>query len=220
MPERTCTDWQADMAEVALGVADARERAELLAHLERCGRCRAELGALSEVADGLLALAPPAAPPAGFESAVLAALGDTSSRGSRRRRHRPRLAVATALLAAALGAVGWWAAADLGKSPGAPGTTVVTAALRHGHRAVGEIVVVERSAPWMSVAVDTGAPSATVRCVVTGAGGQAVTVGTFRTDGGYGYWAAPLPAGIAVRGARLVAADGHVLATATLGAGG
>ena len=64
-----------DMAvELALGLATGRERAGSLAHLAECSGCRGRVDGLRETGDGLLLLAPPAEPPAGFEQAVLASL--------------------------------------------------------------------------------------------------------------------------------------------------
>jgi anti-sigma factor RsiW len=57
--------------ELALGLLDGAERAEALAHLERCVRCHADVASLTELGEQLLLLAPSAPPPAGFESRVL-----------------------------------------------------------------------------------------------------------------------------------------------------
>lgn len=65
------------LPEVALDVADARDRAQVLAHTEICADCRRELAATVTVVEDLAALAPPAEPPAGFDQRVLAALGPT-----------------------------------------------------------------------------------------------------------------------------------------------
>ncbi|MGH9088492.1 MAG: hypothetical protein ACRDYZ_10350 [Acidimicrobiales bacterium] len=226
MPELSCADCEAVVAEAALGVADARERAEVIGHLDRCSRCRASLAAMSEVADGLVALVPMTEPPAGFESRVMAAVGHAPSAEARpapaARRRRPVVATVTAVaVIAAVGAGAWFVTAgSAGPSrPAAP--AVVTAALRAGQRTVGEVVVVDRSVdgsrPWMSVALDAGPPRAQVRCEVTGPGGATTALGTFQVAGGYAYWAAALPTGTTVRRARLVLADGSVLATAVVG---
>jgi hypothetical protein len=88
-------DVHANAAELALGLLSGDERAEALAHLEGCHSCRALVEDLSEVADGLLLLAQEAEPPAGFESAVLARVGERGR--SRFRRWRVGLAVAAAV---------------------------------------------------------------------------------------------------------------------------
>lgn len=210
------------MAELALGVADAEARAGALAHLDRCPRCRQALAAASEVADRLVLLAPPAEPPAGFESRALAELGgraptvaDATVPG---RWRRAALAVAAAVVAAALGVGGWLVATRSGGAPGSPAPAVVAAALRHDGHPVGEVVVAGgKSRPWLSVAVVDGPARAAVRCEVVGVDGSTTVLGTFAITAGYGYWAAPLPTGTSVRQARLVLADGTTVATATVG---
>jgi hypothetical protein len=95
--------------EIALGIADGRERAEALRHLSTCADCRRLVEQLSQVADELLMVAPVQEPPAGFESRVVNALALQES--PRRRRSRwwsprwlaPRLG--PALAAAAVTAV-------------------------------------------------------------------------------------------------------------------
>jgi Putative zinc-finger len=93
--------------ELALGIADGKERAEALAHLASCAACRSYLAGLTDVADDLLALLPSEEPPVGFETSVLTELGIEPSRPSRRPRLRfafqPRrilLATASACLLA------------------------------------------------------------------------------------------------------------------------
>ncbi|MFJ7956318.1 anti-sigma factor family protein [Streptomyces sp. NPDC096319] len=62
-------------AELALGVLPARERAEAVAHLDRCPECRAYVERLTAVGDALLGLLPGAEPPVGFESRAVRAMG-------------------------------------------------------------------------------------------------------------------------------------------------
>jgi len=57
--------------ELALGLLDGAERAEALAHLERCAKCHADVASLTELGEQLLLLAPEGSPPAGFETRVL-----------------------------------------------------------------------------------------------------------------------------------------------------
>lgn len=184
MDEPGCRDVAALAAEVALGVADARERGAVLSHVEHCAGCRRELGQLSDVADGLVDLAPPAEPPAGFESRVLEALpadrplgsgdrgpADTTSTGRRPARvaGRRRLLQAAAVVVAAGLAAGGWAlgARSTGRAAGGSGTGsasvpggarpsghVMTAALVAGQRSVGEVVLQTGRYPWISMALE------------------------------------------------------------------
>jgi hypothetical protein len=71
----SCEEVRALAPELALGIADGRERAEALAHLASCAPCRTYLSELTDVADDLLTLTPSEEPPVGFETRVLAELG-------------------------------------------------------------------------------------------------------------------------------------------------
>jgi hypothetical protein len=105
-----CEEIRELAPEIALGIADGRERAEALRHASSCRDCRRLVGELSQVADELLVLAPAQEPPAGFESRVVEAMG-LQATPPRRRRPRwlslrwlaPRLgpALATAAVTAA-----------------------------------------------------------------------------------------------------------------------
>jgi hypothetical protein len=86
-------------AELALGVVNGEERSRALEHLAVCAECRRAVEELSEVADGLLLLAPSREVPIGFESRALAPLAD---RVRPRRRWRPLAPLAAAAAAAAL----------------------------------------------------------------------------------------------------------------------
>jgi hypothetical protein len=62
-------------AELALGVLTGRERAQAIAHLDRCDGCREDVRQLMATGDGLLTLLPESEPPAGFETRVLERMG-------------------------------------------------------------------------------------------------------------------------------------------------
>ncbi|HEY5394543.1 MAG TPA: zf-HC2 domain-containing protein [Trebonia sp.] len=73
--DMSCDEFAEVAAEFALGVLTGRERAAALAHLNGCESCREQVRELTMAGDELLALLPPAEPPAGFESRVLDRLG-------------------------------------------------------------------------------------------------------------------------------------------------
>ena len=118
--------------ELAAGVAAGDERARALGHLADCADCRRELARTAEVVDELLLLAPEREPPAGFESAVLAALaaerrphrdGEPAGlallpprpepAGRRHRWRQPvRWAASVAVVAALVAGGMWWGTAD------------------------------------------------------------------------------------------------------------
>jgi hypothetical protein len=68
---------------------------------------------------------------------------------------------------------------------------------------------------WMYMSVNLPSGDGTVTCQLVGADGKATTVGWFRLAAGHGAWGSAGSWGATVDGARLLAADGTVLATAT-----
>jgi anti-sigma factor RsiW len=69
-----CEETRGVAAELALGIVEGEERGRALEHLAKCPECRRHVEELSEVADGLLLLAPKKEVPVGFESRALAPL--------------------------------------------------------------------------------------------------------------------------------------------------
>jgi len=103
-PDPRCEEIRVLVPELALGIADARERAAALEHIESCPDCRRLLEKHSALADELLLLAPDHEPPPGFEPRVL--LQVAPPRARLRRARRPLALVAVALVAASLAAGG------------------------------------------------------------------------------------------------------------------
>jgi len=95
----SCEEVRALAPELALGIADGKERADALAHLASCAACRGHLAELTDVADDLLALTPPEEPPVGFETRVLTEL-EIEPRKRTRRLPWPRSEPRRVLLAA------------------------------------------------------------------------------------------------------------------------
>ena len=87
----------------------------------------------------------------------------------------------------------------------------------HGH--VGQVFVYNGEPRWMYMSVDLESGNDTVICQLVGADGHITTVGSFRLADGYGSWGSPAWTGNGPPvGARLVTANGTVLATATFSA--
>ncbi|WP_037683926.1 hypothetical protein [Streptomyces griseus] len=205
-------------AELALGVLPARERAEAVAHLDRCPECREHVERLTTVGDGLLALLPGAEPPVGFESRVVRALGATPA--AKPRRHRLRLAAASVAAAVACGFGGWAVGTAVEGAPAAvaqrtDGGLREAALVSDGHE-VGRIFAHTGAEGWVYMSVDLDAAGrGPVRCLLVHADGSTVAVGSFPLKDGYGSWGGAVDADpSAVTGARLTAPDGSVLATA------
>ncbi|MEV8015375.1 hypothetical protein AB0O76_03245 [Streptomyces sp. NPDC086554] len=207
-------------AELALGVLPARERAEAVAHLDRCPDCREHVERLTVVGDSLLALLPDAEPPVGFESRVVRALG--AAPAPKRRRHRLRLAAAAAAAALACGFGGWAIgtvveAAPPSVSQQTEGGLREAALVSDGHE-VGRVYAHAGDGGWVYMTVDLdGNDRGPVRCLLVYADGSTVPVGSFPLKGGYGYWGGPAATDLTtLTGARLMAPDGSILATASL----
>ena len=88
--EMGCAGFADVAAELALGALTGRERAEALAHLDRCAACQEHVRQLTVTGQELLRLLPPEEPPPGFETRVLERLGLAAHRpgpaSGRRRR--------------------------------------------------------------------------------------------------------------------------------------
>jgi hypothetical protein len=208
MGDAPCPD--VPTAELALDLLDGRERADVLAHVGGCARCREDLAAHRALADRLATLAPAADPPAGFEAAVLA-------RTRPRRRRPPRVLAwgAAAALAVAV-AVGAGLVAAGGGHGRSPAPAVTAALVTTGGRSVGDVTVTAGAPRRITMAVHGLGVSGPVRCDLQAAGGAEVYAGAFPVTGGDGTWSAALPATGTLAAARLVGPGGQVLATAHL----
>ena len=112
--------------------------------------------------------------------------------------------------------VGSFALSGHGTTPPTP-TQLASANLTANGRTLGEVLVAPGHPAWVFMTIDRGSASGVVWCELTLSGGRVETVGRFTLSGGYASWGAPVhaPAG-QVRGARLVTANGTVVASATL----
>lgn len=245
--DMTCEQLREIGAELSLGVLPGRERAEAVAHLDRCADCREYVEQLTLVGDGLLGLLPDSEPPVGFESRVARRLGQVAAAHDRPARVRARgfsgtrllgrvrgrvVAVAAAF-ALAFGFGGWAVGTVVERQAAAPARQAeaaagmlhadLTAASQDG-QPVGEIYVHHGPPGWVYMSVDLGDAgsrySGKAVCLLERKDGTTVRVGSFTLNGGYGYWGAPAPVDLStLSGARLTSADGTVLATASFGTG-
>jgi hypothetical protein len=216
---RRCEVIQGELAELALGTLSGRNRSEGLDHVASCPRCAAELERLSIVADSLLQLAPEIEPPLGFELRLAQRLQVApTARPPRRFRRTNALAAAAAVMVLLGFGLGSLVTAGGGGNQNQSATAGFTAANLTSHGSVlGKVIVSAGSPAWVFMTL-SGAPlSGKVKCEVTLAGGKVETIGVFTISGGYGAWDAPLRSSAdAVRSARLIAANGTVLASARL----
>jgi hypothetical protein len=227
----SCAEFHDSAAELALGVLTGRERAEALAHLDHCEACREHVRQLTMTSEQMLGLLPTAEPPAGFETRVMDRIGlaAPAPQPLRHRRRRPArghgfsprrvlaaAAVVVGLLGAALGGWGLHASTAPAESSALRTGALVAAS---DHETVGHVFVYNGESRWMYMTVDLESGNDTVICQLVGPDGHITTVGSFRLADGYGSWGSPAwtNSGPPV-GARLVSADGTVIATATFSA--
>jgi hypothetical protein len=226
-----CVDIEGSLAELTLGILPGDERSIVLAHLDGCKRCQAEVERLTLTADTLLQLAPEVEPPVGFEVRLFERLGvepEPEVNVARRRisgtldrlsnRGRALVAAAAVALGVALGFGGGWVA-NPGPSLASPAYghsgAATTANLLSDDHAVGTVSTFAGTPGWMLMTVHGGNISGLVTCEVTLKNGKQVVVGSFRLDQGYGAWSARLPVSAQdIRSAR-VAYGGMVIGSAT-----
>jgi hypothetical protein len=130
-------------------------------------------------------------------------------------RFRKLLAAAAIAVALAGAGIGGWASHPVGSSPQLTSATLTSGTDRD--QSVGEVFVYQESPRWLYMSVDLDNRSNdTVHCQVITADGKVDEMGVFQLSSGYGWWSSPLPVmGGMPEGARLVASDGTVLASAT-----
>ena len=124
-------------------------------------------------------------------------------------------AVGLAVIAAGLG--GWRIGAGNAPAASSAAGPLKSASLTSAtHQEVGNVFVYMGTTPWVYMSVDMGSGDAFVTCEVVGENGQVTVIGSFQLSDGYGSWGSQDPGSLGtVSGARLVAANGTVLASAT-----
>src|SRR5262245_30798816 len=209
MDERYGCEQARDLlAELATGAAAGQERAAVLRHVATCSTCRSELTQLTKVADDLLLLAPPAEPPTGFESAVLAGLAAPARPaphkvrlGSRRRLLAGALAV---LLAATLGAgLTWWRTAADRALAAETRQTQTIANGRHLEAArlrtadgtgTGTVFLYDGDPSWLLVNLSVAPVDGAYEVVLVHTDGRRYAIGACQVAGGSGITAYRLTA--------------------------
>jgi hypothetical protein len=238
MSEMTCAELADVDAELALGVLTGRERARALAHLDRCETCREDVRLLLATSEKLVGLLPEREPPAGFETRVLDRLGlpvalpapaapgparaKPAARGAGAGAPWARRLLATAasiVVLAGVGVGGWGFGRSTAVHPAAPAQAALSSAafVTPGHLGAGEVFVYRGAPSWLYMSVDLPSGDGMVTCQLVGSNGKVTTVGSFKLADGYGAWSSPDPwTPSAIHGARLVTANGTVLAVASL----
>lgn len=205
------------LAELALGILDGRERAAVLEHLEGCPSCLSEFEQLLVSSNALLSAVPEAEPPLGFEVRVLEALSLANHDVARRPVVRRSWLAAAAVLLVVVGLAFGILIRVPGSSPAAaptPPSVRVAELTRAGHP-LGVALAYGGSSGWLLVAVDKSGVNGEVHCVVETTGGHQADLGQFWLTHGSGSWSVRLPVGSSeLRSAVLTDSGGQVVASA------
>lgn len=198
-----CDDFDASVAELALEILDPAERDALLAHVDTCDRCAAELLQMAAAADRLTLLAPECEPPVGFEQRVLEGLPTQPAKRPRPVRpvHVWQLAAAAVVLFVVGVAIGTAAERRTGEPTASPvpklryGDLVSTSGTEHGF-----VSMVAGDDPTRDVVLTMGLGNldpGIYHCVVHLADGSTTEVAAWPlSEGGYDMWAVPVKVGI------------------------
>ena len=214
MTEFTCTEARDLVAEYSLGILEPELSHRMSRHIATCIACRHEVDETGAVGDELLDLIPDAEPPLGFDRAVIAAIGPRP----RHRRHVRVFAGVGALAAGVAAVIGLAVTTLTGQHD--VRTVELTAVFHQGDRSVGTVYIGGHPA-WVTMSVDHVALTGTVACQLVSRDGTVTTVGDFQLVDGSGKWSAPDPGSNSqIVGARLIAPDGAVMATAKFTATG
>jgi hypothetical protein len=206
MTELTCEEARDLAPEFGLGILERDERAAMAAHVLGCTECRRETEEYARLGDDLMDVIPAAEPPPGFDGRVLESL-----RPPGRRIRKRLLAGGGAALAAAAALVAVLILTSNGHSQ-----KQIRANLVASGRSVGSFYT-EGKPTYLWMAVDHLGTSGTVSCQIVETDGKVVTLGSFDVVDGSGWWATREPPDLGrISSARLVAADGRILAQATV----
>jgi hypothetical protein len=194
--DRDCGHVRDLAPEMALGIAEAEERAAALEHLLTCHECRAYLDELSSEVDDLLLLAPSIEPPSGFEARVAEAMTPPARK---RAWARPLAFAGTALASAAVVVVAMLAifhddrelASDYRQTlADANGSYFSADELKApGGRAVGNVFRYEGAPSFVMVSVSDKAgslPDGVYDCQFVDAKGRSESFGKLELSGGEG----------------------------------
>jgi anti-sigma-K factor RskA len=201
--------------ELALGILDGDERAEVLEHLASCAECRAHADELSRIGDSLLLLAPSADPPLGFESRVAARLAAEPPNIERRRLRTWARTLAVAAAAAVVAAL--LTAALVGRDHHDTLVRANLASSQSGER-VGQVWAYDGDRDWLFMTVDNPwAADNPYVCDAVLRDGRTVRLGRFQAHDGKGAWGEPVDVSLRdVTAIRVLTDDGTVVATARL----
>jgi len=181
----TCVTARERAPELALGILDGEERAEMLVHLDECSSCQAVAAEHSEVADLFAHLAPHVDAPLGFERRVVGAF-----RSERRIFTRRAILTAAAVIAAAtIASIAVVRVVDADRdTPIASPELRTVAMVGSGGTEVGRVTVSDGVPAALAVSVDYSVPDGVYALRVKSDGAATDLIGTITIVGGRGEW--------------------------------
>jgi hypothetical protein len=203
----TCAEVVELAPDAALDLLDGQQRAAVVAHLDDCARCRAEVHELLDVADLTVLLVPDDEPPVGFEDRVLASLQPSQATSPVGR----WLMAAAIVIVVSLGAVATGLVVARHPSP-AMSADVAVVNTEAGSD-IGRVVVTGGTKPWLFMALSDQSQGA-YACELIKVDGTSVGIGEFE---GRADWSGRVQVPRdQISGVRVTDAAGNTLGTATL----
>jgi Putative zinc-finger len=222
-----CTPVSERLPELALGILGGADRADVLAHLDQCAKCRDASMAWAATVDALPELLGEAEPPAGFEARTLERIRADQRHGPRRLPRRRStmqrvLAVAAIVAVAMIGTLATVRILDARSSSSTPSATAEITSARMigvgGHR-YGDAFMTSGHEPYVFLDVDYGTSSGRYRIEAVDAANNVKSIGAVTVTAGHGVWAGE--AGAAKDSppsmVRLIDEDGAVVCAARFG---
>jgi hypothetical protein len=212
-----CEAFRDDLAALAIGALTGLDRSRVLAHLEQCPHCAADVEELVAAADVLTTLIPDAEPPRGFADRTMERIRadrivplQPTTRGVVRR----MAAVAAVVVLLAVGTVVGGEVASSGRHN--PSTAVQSSSLHSTVGTRGTVLLVSSGhQSWLVMTLHDAPTSGVVTCSVTLADGTRRDLGGFDLTDGYGSWSVDLPvAASSVRTVSVVDDAGTMVASA------
>jgi anti-sigma-K factor RskA len=208
------------LPELALGILGGTERADVLAHLDRCAACRDESAAWAATVDALPTVLADQEPPSGFEARTLERLRADRDRVPRRSTVQRVLMLAAVVAAVIIASVAAIRIIDA-RSDTSSSTALASARMvGNGGKHAGNAFMTSGSEHYVFVDVDYGVKTGMYRVESVDSSDRVTALGMVAVTAGHGAWAGELPGRATVgtpRMVRLVEPSGEVLCVAKFG---
>jgi hypothetical protein len=197
------------LPELALGILGGTERADVLAHLDRCPACRETTAGYAATVDALPLLLGEAEPPPGFEARTLDRIKAGTPRPSTKTVVSRVLAVAATIAAIVLVTIATVRIVDARNDQDGPMLVQRAEMIGHGTNPAGSAMWLKSDERYLWLDIDYGDRNGSYQIETLDAGRDKKVIGTVQVRQGRGAWAGevagPRPAVV-----RLVDDEGKV----------